>query len=212
MTIPKAHITWTATTLGASFQAYYVQRQHPAGWFDIAHITSEATVAFDDYEARYGVSESYRVQVQDILGIRSAASSPQSITLSASTYNFVSNESPAVNAELDPLYPLQATLPERLMVAPVVGRYGQRLSRSTDNLGEVLDLHHVLTGASGPALWRTLVTNLRAALSYICVLDPWGNRWFAGLAPSGVSLEFSSFGELDARLVEVTDTPSIVVV
>lgn len=212
MTIQKAHITWTATALGGSFQAYYVQRQHPAGWFDVAKITSEATVAFDDWEAKRGVAEFYRVQVQDTLGVRSAASGSQSVTLTSSTVSFVSNENPAINMEMNVRYPLSVQLPERAVTAAVTGRYGQRLSRSTDQLGEELPLALNLTGATGPALWRTLVANLRSALSYVCVLDPWGNRWFAGLLPQSVAMTFFTYADLAARLVEVTDTPTVIVI
>lgn len=205
-----AHITWTPTSLGADFAATYVQRQHTDGWFDIAVSTTEATAEFDDHECLRGVEESYRVVVEDIYGVRSVPPSAATVTLTGTTFLLVSNEDPSINQEFNVEYPFTPSFPERVSVTPTVGRYGQRLHRSTDRQGETYTLSVDLSGATGPALWRTLVEQTREALSYHCVLSPWGDRWFAGLIPQTASMPFFTRAHLQVQMVEVTDTPSVV--
>jgi hypothetical protein len=224
VTIPKAHITWTATALGGSFGYYSVERYNELlvtsgvstpGWQRIAKVMSEATVAFDDYEGRYTVAENYRVLVYDNLGGPSVPATSVTLTKTVPAnqgFVIVSNEAAAINQTVNVRYPLTVQLPERVAVASVAGRFGQRVHRSTDQIGETASLMLNVAGVNGPELWRTLVTNLRSNLSYVCLLDPWGHRWFAGLLPSQMDLTFFNFGDLAVNMVEVTDTPSIVVV
>jgi len=224
MTIPKAHITWTATALGASFSYYSVERYNELlytnglstpGWQRIAKITTEATATYDDYEGRYTVEEQYRVQVYDTLGGPSVPVSSSNLTKTVpagQAFIVVANENTTINQTIGVRYPFAANLPERAEVTAIAGRYGQRLSRSSDRLGETPSVTLAITGTSGPALWRTLVTNLRSNLSYVCLLDPWGTRWFAGMSPSQVTMPFHNLADLALTLVEVTDTPAVVTV
>lgn len=210
MTISKAHVTWTATALGADFAATYVQRLHSSGWCDIAKSTTEATAAFDDWEGYRGAQESYRVLVEDVYGVRSTPPSAVTVTLTTDTFIMVSNQNPAINTALNVEYPLTVGLPERALTVATVGRHGQRLHRSSDQLGETMDWVVNMPRANGPEMWRTLVTNLRSDLPYVCILDPWGHRWFAGVRPTSVNMRFFNYSDLAANLVEVTDTPYVV--
>lgn len=224
MSIAKAHITWTATSLSASFGYTSVERYNELlttngsstpGWQRIAKLTTEATATYDDYEGRFATAESYRVQVYDNLGGPSVPVSASILTKSVAAnqgFVLVSNENPAINQTVNVRYSPSINLPERANVSAVVGRYGQRFHRSTDQLGEAMGLTFNLTGTNGPALWRTLVTQLRSNLSYVCLLDPWGTRWFLGAQPMSVAFPWNSLADLSVNCVEVTDTPAVVVV
>lgn len=205
-----AHITWDATSLAADFAATIVQRLHPSGWFDIFRIGTEATVAADDYEARLGVEESYRVLVEDIYGIRSPAPSPVTVTLpEGNDVLLTSNQSPAGNTAIS-FETLDVGLPELVAVTPTNGRYGQRVQRSSDNLGETLSITLDLFDAEGPDLWRTIIARLRADLPYLCVLSPTGHRWFVGEASASVGSPKFDHAHAPISLVEITDTPAVV--
>jgi hypothetical protein len=227
MTIQHAHITWTATSLGADHAATIVQRYHEAipyrfpvaGWFDIAHILTEATAEFDDHEARRGVTESYRVLVEDVDGVRSVPVAADDITLTpGDELLFTSNTDPTIDQEVLAVLPLEVGLPSLSLVASAAGRYGQRLHQSTDNLGETISLNLERYGTddvvnAGPNLWRSLVALFRRIdLPYICVLDPFGSRWLARMDASAASMPFFLVATLGVPLVEDTDTPSVVVV
>lgn len=70
-------ITWTKTSLGASFLRYELQRNddadpHPVlGWQTIGKFLSETVEEFDDYESRRGVEASYRLRVVHTNGVAS---------------------------------------------------------------------------------------------------------------------------------------------
>jgi hypothetical protein len=222
VTIPKAHVTWTATALGGAFGYYSVERYNELlvtngvstpGWQRIGKITTEATVTFDDYEGRFTVAESYRVQVYSNLGGPSVPVSASVLTKTVPAgqgWVVVSNENPAINQTIGVDYGLQTGLPERVTTTPVAGRYGQRLFRSTDIIGDSLNFNLKFTGSHGRALWSTFVTNMRSNLSYVCLLDYYGNRWFAGITPTSTGLVFDTFATMTCGVVEVTDTPSVV--
>ena len=58
-------VSWTATSLGASFDHYRLSRRRSdtGPWDVIAEVRNEATTTFDDAEHRWQVTEQYRVQV-----------------------------------------------------------------------------------------------------------------------------------------------------
>lgn len=60
-----AHVDWAATSLGASFDYYEVQRSYDSGttWEAAATINTEATSEWDNKELRRGVAVKYRVRV-----------------------------------------------------------------------------------------------------------------------------------------------------
>lgn len=212
MTIAKAHIAWDVTAFGGLFDYYKVQRLHDVGYLDIAHVTDENIHAFDDIEARRSVAESYRVLAQLTDGRISTPPTPVAVTLAAgSDVVLTSNADPTGSVAVS-FEALQVGLPELVSVTHGAGRYGQQIHRSSDNLGETLALDLQLFDAEGPDLWRTIVAWLRSELPYVCLLDPFGHRWFVGEASAAASSPKHDYGGLSVNLVEVTDTPYPVVI
>lgn len=213
---------WTPTSLGAGYGATWVQRQDPVtlGWWDIAKTTYEPTAAFDDYEALRNQAEWYRVVVESNLGVRSVPGAPMSCTVTGlgdCVFEMVSNEDPTINGVYPMAMGVDVDLPENVVVSASAGRDAQRLHRSFEKFGEDWNVGLNLVDAVGPNLWRDLVATLRRDVSYVCVLSPWGHRWFAGHTPTKAKASLlaraggqTSAGVLQSRMVDVQTSPAVV--
>jgi hypothetical protein len=217
-----AQLSWVKTALGANFLAYLVQRLHPAafddtvsGWRTIAKLTNENRQTWTDVEARRNTSESYRMLVQDIFGGLSPFTATVSVTVPGSLIAITSNEDPTVNQDLGVKFPIHPKLPESRQLVAASGRSGQRLFRSSTRRGTEFDLTaflrrtNVAAPTRGPAMWETLVTKLREDLSYVCLLTPYGDRYFIGAAVDGVDWNCPAEVDVPMQLVDVGSTPSI---
>lgn len=219
MTIQKAHLTWTATSLGASFAAYEIERNDStAGYQRIAEITAEATADFDDYEGRRGVLASYRMRVRRTDGAVSAWTSTATTTPAVQTSRLllVSNEDPTLNVELylaavDRVY----GFPERVEEWEMHGRDNVVIIRDLEDLGDDLLFEVLLDPATasatpGRAAFQPVLDIARDPdLSYVAVLDSDGNRWLAAvLADAGRRRNPKGVHSMPLRAREITDTPS----
>lgn len=103
--IDYAKVEWTdGGALGASFLRWEVDRSEDAGttWTTIAHIYTEATLRFDDYEGKRGNANKYRVRkirsdyARSDYTTQSGTVTPAALTSKA--YVFTTNADPAITA------------------------------------------------------------------------------------------------------------------
>lgn len=208
-------LTWDHSNLLAAYAATYITRwdEDLGCWLDIAVAVVEGTATFRDYEARRGLDEQYVLQAETVLGERSIPLTPKSGTVLASCFEIVSNEDPTINRAFQIDQQISVDLPQRAEVVTNEGRDTHRIFRGSEDLGEVWNQIVNVAGAAGPALWRPLVAIMeRRDLTYVCVLDPWGDRWFIGFIPghfSSTSLWVGS-GKISAVQYETQRVPSVV--
>lgn len=223
--LPYVAVTWTATALGGTFGAYDVQRLGVDGvtWERIAWITDEAVEEFDDFEARLGVQESYRVRVVTASGIESPWSATVTATAAAAGcgYTFTSNEAPEMSVAYADVYDRAAErryrFPEadEVVVRRMYGRDFQVAFRPISRRGVTFDrtlLIAALTAPAagvGPAAADALRDLAHSTLSYVAVRDEQGNRWFGSITVPDLSVrQPSNLHRVTVTFVETTATPS----
>lgn len=96
-----ARVTWTASSLGASFRRYDVERlaAGSTSWEPVVTIAAEASSAVSDYEISRGIAYTYRVRVVRTDDAYSDWSTSSAVTCSASISGsvfFVSNADPTL--------------------------------------------------------------------------------------------------------------------
>ena len=107
LTLPNGHFmdyataTWVATSLGASFARYEVERSldNGATWTQIATISTEASITFDDHEGARQTAAKYRVRVVRIDNAASdwvTQAGAVTPTMSGGLLVFTSNEDPSI--------------------------------------------------------------------------------------------------------------------
>lgn len=207
----RVRLSWTATTLGASFGAIEVYRSAVR----IGESRTEATTTWDDYEAASGVVESYTLRVRDSFGVASAATSAATATIPAEDWRLASNESPALGAMVGVVGPLRYRLPEaEPAVIHAYGRNNAIVIRGTEDRGDDFTVTvRILIGAlQDRAAYDALVTLARSGLSHVAVCSPFGRRWYAALLiEEAVTGTVSWDGTVPVRVREVSDTPVVVV-
>lgn len=227
--IPYVQLGWTVTSLGADFASYQIERLGEDGttWQQIAGITDESVDGFVDYEGRLGVAETYRLRVVRTDGASSYWSSELTVTADAAGcgYTFTSNEAPEYAVGYPDTYKGTPTrtyqFPEaqEVQFRTMFGRDYQIAFRPIARRGVTFDRHLVIGGLAAPAagVGPPAADMLRdiawATLSYVCVRDQSGNRWFANLRV--VDLEVTNYGtvyihEVNVGVVQLTGTPSVV--
>jgi hypothetical protein len=172
-------------------------------YVQVADLTTEATAAWTDYEVRRGVAAAYKLRTRRTDGSLSAFTSASSpVTVTASTgpwYTLTSNEiasSYHVSAE---------AMADDQVFAPPVQRvmrefYGRDGAVAFIPLEDPLDVFDVQVGlylkdglssgflvspsVDGRAAFNKIETLARSSLSYVCVRDHDGNRWYANVAVS----------------------------
>lgn len=222
-TIPRSHLSWTATGLGAQFAYYEIQRSEDAGatWTTVSYGRVEATATFDDYEGKLGVSASYRIRAVKTNGAASDWSSTATVAKSAPTcasVYFVSNYDPTYNVayetapdkdytftEADDLVTVAAYGRDALMAFVPLESRGSTV-RYTVTVGA--DDLVPIGGAKGLGAFDPLRNIAHAPLPYVCVLDHYGQRLFAALSvPGGTNEEPTSLYVADLSATQVSLEP-----
>lgn len=218
--IARISLSWTATALGVTFARYEVQRTENGGvtWSDIARVDTEATTSFVDYEGKRGVAAQYRIRVLRLDGAFSAWS-----TLSAGVtppvedveWLFVSNEAPTLNVAFnrEPQITYEFLDADEVEFLSIYGRDKQVALKPTEDRGVAFDLPLIVSVYTTPtSIGMPVFAALRAIaenddLTYVCVLDPHGNRWLAQVqVPEGRHLEPLQRYHSTVRVTEISDT------
>ena len=233
-------LTWTATALGASkFSGYEVQRSEDGGttWVQIADLNTEAQVRFDDYESRRGsaFAASYRMRVRRKDGGLSAFTAtvgPFTQALTAGRVRIVTNElasgGPAVEAndysKASNFTARSWDFVESAVELEFEGRDGAVVFVPLETEGDRFTLPLALyaeggedglltaptSAQRGRAAFEALRVLTRQFVSYLCVLDSDGGRWFANVRLENPTREEpGQLHTVDAVVRQATSTPSL---
>lgn len=226
MTISYNNVSWTGTSLGALFSAYELWRKDSlTAYTQVANITSEATVAFKDYEARRNLASQYKIRVKRTDGAVSAFSAETSgVTplLATGRLVFTSNELTTTQfVEAVDQAPRQYTFPERAQEHEMYGRDGAVVFKASENELDRMTIPVLLYAQGGTDGFTAAPTTpgrqafeplralSRASASYICICDSDGNRWFSSIsAGTAQRREPGQIYTVQAAVREVTRTPS----
>lgn len=225
--IPYVLLGWDPTILGADFARYELERLGPDGttWELIAAITAESDDGFLDLEARLGVEESYRVRVVRTDGASSYYSDVATVTLPAAGcgYTFTSNEEPTMGVGYPDTYQGRPTrtydFPEaqEVQFRRIYLRDYQIAFHPISRRGVSFERNLVIGGLAAPAAGvgppaAAMLRDLAwAPISYVCVRDQDGNRWFMNVRVSELrATRYTDvhIHEVTVIAVEVTATPS----
>ncbi len=229
-------ITWSANTLPPTgFGAYELQRFDPVTGGDFQTImlaTNQATLAFNDFEARVGAAAVYRIRALNALNFAGLWSTYVSGTPaspgvtggcsdSTGALIFTSNadQSGASNAayvmQWDSGMPTEAfTLPEadQVQFQPMFGRNGSIAFHGTERGLETFERDVLLQAAAISPIRLADAKTLRdlawAQLPYVCVRDDIGDRWYSNVRVPTVAVRNNRASYM-ARLqiTETTQTP-----
>lgn len=229
-------IAWSATTLPTSgFGAYELQRYDyldPTGDFQTIMFGTDPTLlAFNDYEARTGITSVYRIRAINALNFNGLWSTYVSGTPSAPGVTgacadqtgaliFTSNadQTGASNAayvmQWDGTPVEDFDLPEADMVAfqPMYGRDGSIAFHGTERGLERFSRFVLLQAAAIDPVRLADAKTLRdlawADLPYVCVRDGRGDRWFSNVRVPGVNARFDATRYMASiEITETTRTP-----
>ncbi len=211
--LEAVRLRWSKTSLGSRFSRYEIERSDPTtDWQRIAEPTDEATVAFDDFEGRRGVESSYRIRVMRNDGAVSvwtdpAAATPQAVS---GRWLFVSNEFPPISKSYYCQEPNSFEILDNQVILELYGRDGAVSFRGLEDRLDAFTLEvWVESDQVGRAVFEELKTLIRTNLSYVCVLDPDGWRWFAALSlGTGVQEWREGLCTIPIAVRELTRTPS----
>lgn len=228
MTIRRARISWTSTTLGALFAYYELERNDTGAWVAIAKLTAESANHFDDYEARRGVSTQYRMRVRRTDGAVSAYTTPSSGVNSypsGCTLAFVSNElAPASYIEANDETPRRYGFPERAQTVEMYGRDKAVTFKATESEGDEFTTRLLLyanfddtdptvsavpAALAGRQAFEAIRALSRLNVSYVCVLDSDGNRWYASLSVKATERAAGPGRDWYYATIQVRETASI---
>lgn len=228
-------VAWSGTSLGTVFAATEVWRlddrgdSTDVGWVQVADLDDESLVAWTDREVRPGVSAQYKLRSRRTDGSISGFSTPTAgVTVPAADCPeliFSSNEASSTmdvygQRTGDQTY----EPPSTVVLRQFFGRDGAVAFLPIENpldawTAEVLLAweHGISVPASGitaPSVsgrsaFDALEVLCRSSLSYVCVRDNEGNRWFANVVPDQLKRSGRS-GAYTAkiRVRELTRTPS----
>jgi hypothetical protein len=201
------------TSLGARFGRYEIERSRAdQPWQRIAELTSEARSVFDDLEGGWGVESLYRLRVMRSDGAVSLWTNTASITPRAVSgrWGFVSNEFPPLAKTYHVQEPSNFKILDNQVVVELYGRDGAVSFRGLeDRLDEFTVEVWVENDLVGRAAFEEIKTLIRTPLSYVCVLDPDGWRWFGALALGDATQEWKDgFAFISVTVRELTRTPS----
>jgi hypothetical protein len=212
--LQAAHLAWVSTSLGTRFARYEIERSNPnQDWQRIAEPTSEALDFFDDFEGGWGVESSYRIRVMRDDGAVSSWTAPASATpiAVAGRWGLVSNEFPPLSKTYHCQEPHTFKILDNQTILELYGRDGAVSFRGLeDRLDEFTLEIWVESDQVGRAVFEELKTIIRSRLSYVCVLDPDGWRWFGALSLGDAVQEWKDgFCFIPVTVRELTRTSSV---
>lgn len=217
-----------------SFGAYELQRSDDIEneYKTIMLATNPAQRTFNDFEARTDAVNSYRIRTVDVYDFTSPWSSVVSISnaspgVSGSCLDeahimiFTTNEHQDGSSNLAYSNAWEDEVTEGFNFAeagftqlqPMYDRNFFTAFRPTERGGDQFTRTLLVQAAAiaQPTLsgFKTLNDMAWADVSYICVRDEEGNRWFANVnVPAGVVRNRRRLYQADISIVEVTETPS----
>lgn len=233
-------LTWTAGSTSMGDEWFYeLQRTDTidVDWSTIM-MAGPAVTGFNDYEARPGILSSYRIREINSYGFYGPWSSSVTNTLTdpgitggdcvtdtgAHVLIFTTNEVQDGSANLAYSSVWEGQIEERFNFAEAGFTQLQTMYdrdffvafRPLERGGEQFTREILVQAAaiSPPTLgdFRSLRDMAWEDVSYICVRDEDGNRWFANVTvPSGRVVHNRRIYRAQVGIVEVTDTPSQVV-
>jgi hypothetical protein len=202
-------------------------------WKTIMKATDATVSSFNDYEARIGISSSYRIRIVNLYDFYGPWSSTVSNTVSSPGVEigcddghllvFTSNEQQdgSINLAYSSVWEQGRTVEEGftfpeaqfVQLQAMYNRDFFTAFRPTERGGEQFSRTVLVQAAAISPETLGDFTSLRdmawADVSYICVRDEDGNRWFSTvLVPSGRVLRDRRLYLAPVEIVEVTDTPS----
>lgn len=231
---------WTGTAVGATFAANEIWRSNDRagldtdGYVQIADLTDESIVAFTDTEVRRGVAATYKMRsrrTDGSLSDWSTVTAAVTTTVSTTTSHellFTSNEAPfAMYVSATGLTQAKWAPPVERVITEFAGRDGavafipieDPLDEWERDVALYWEDNQITTSPlqaptnTGRAAFVTLENLCRASLSYVCVLDWYGSRWFANVAVSEMRYGKNAGNERGGYLAtlhvrELTRTPS----
>lgn len=202
-------------------------------WQVIMNASDLSLHTFNDYEARVGILTSYRMRMIDPLRFPGAYTSTLTATITAPgvggttvgtgthIMTFTSNERQdgSINLAYSNAWTDDVTegfnFPEAgfVQLQTMYGKNFYTVFRPLERGGEVFSRNLLVQAAaiSPPTLgdFRSLRDMAWDSVSYICVRDEGGNRWFANVAvPSGTVTHLRQLYIAAINITEVTDVPS----
>jgi hypothetical protein len=216
------------------FGSYELQRMDTVDttWQTIMRATTPQTTGFSDFEARVGISSSYRIRGVDVYDFTGPWSSTVSITIPSPGASggcisqghvllFSTNERQTGSSNLaySSVWEGQVTedfsFPESSFVQ-LQAMYNKDFFtafRPSERGGEQFQRTVLVQAAAISPPTLADFTSLRDMawddVSYICVRDEGGNRWLATvIVPSGRVLHNRKLYLAPVQVIEVTDTPS----
>ena len=225
-------LQWTQPTLSCGAHGYYqLQRSddNEVTWKDIAKITAPTATFFRDYESIRNKKAYYRIRVVRADGTPSTWSAHVNATAKMTGFGLlmVSNEYPAYNV----FYPdlstsRQFSYPQAVTIVPPYGQNYQIALHDLAYRGRTFKSRLAIKSGvpgcpprlvtcdnqtlSGTDVFIPLQNLCRADLSYVCVHDEHGDRYFANVfAPTAewIPVKNEIFYQ-DISVTELTDTPS----
>lgn len=221
--MPLAQLSWTASALAdADFLRYELQRYDLFSdtWTTIALLTSKSATTWFDPDARFGVTEGYRVRQVRTGEVPSDWSATVSVTLDAPGCGlfFTVAEEQELNAAYLDVYgggpaSREFDMLDSAVYVPMHGRDYQVAFRSLETRGITFTRTLLLNALSALAVptvgtFDPLRELARANVSAVCVRDHEGNRWYMGLDVAGASIrQPGEFAYAQVVFTEVAGAP-----
>lgn len=210
--------------------SYEIQRYDAitAEWQTIMLSSSVCPISFDDYEARIGVESQYRMRVLNPLDfagpwVTASATIPApGVTIAGSSSSllvFTTNEQPSSNLayvmqfEGQPVETFSFPEADTVSLQRLFGRdfflAVRPLERGGERFSRVILVNNAAIPLPSLANFRGLRDLAWADVSYVCVRDELGNRWFATvIVPEGSVRGDRKIYMAQIDVIQVTNTPS----
>lgn len=202
-------------------------------WQTIMKTYSEGTTFFNDYEARAGILSSYRLRCSNLLGFVGAFSATATGTVpgsgvtgrnvATSMLMFTTNEHQAGGRNLAYAAAVDATVedlnfPEtgRSQIQWMYGKDFQTAYQPAERGGETFSRSLLVSqmAVAGPLLeqgFRGMRDLAWDTITYVCVRNDIGDRWYANLQVSDGSFSRNRFlSNISVQVTETYTSPSIV--
>lgn len=209
--IGYVNLTWSAQTVlpVTGFGAYELERYDvvDGAWHQIMNATAPTVTGFADYEVRVGVQSWYRIRTCNVLDfcgpwVTGSATVPApGVSLSGdgnSVLIFTTNERPGSNLayvmqwEGTPIETFAFPEADTQQLQRMYGKNFFTVFRPLERGGEQFTRVILVNAAAIPVASLADFRNLRdlawADVSYVCVRDELGNRWFANVRVPDVSV------------------------